>query len=451
MNRATRAHRVGISRWASRSLVVLFAALGGCSACDHEEEIASFDEGPLAARIVAGSRFTSSGRLPGFVGYSGLAIERGDESLGVSTPCSEDGAEIAGDGTTARLAFRCAPGETWHVVYLAEETAFSLCGDAAGDADRPDFDAVPTDFAASLSAFAECAAEQNPADQQALLSEIGRLGDEPMANFLFESRRVNLWDWEEQAAALPDAERARLAERMRPSLDEDASRDLAACRAIGLLPEDDPAIRRVAVSRLGEIVTLDRYGDVASSRGEAVCAPHLALLLRLSAQTDPELAAAHACDLFEKGRLVEQVGDFRRPEPAFDAAMDALTGHDCDAIATELSALRCEQVLRCGEDDPCTEEEVREALSGEVESAERHLSLRLLAHAYAQRAVPEEVALGAERRTYTVTREPPGTCADFPDEVIVGKAVCDRITHPMVPARCALTIDDAARTIRVQN
>jgi len=179
-----------------------------------------------------------------------------------------------------------------------------------------------------------------------------------------------------------------------------------------------------------------------------VCEPQLGRLLTLTRARAPDAAAQAACTLLAQGRLTRQGGDGSRVPPSFDPAMDALAGHDCDAVGATLSRRRCAPALRCGGDGLCTRDEVAAALTGGADAFAR-MSLRLLAHALERDAVPDDVLRADTRRAYRVAREPPQTCADLPDDAIVRHAVCELPTQPALPDHCALAIDDEAEVVRV--
>jgi len=210
-------------------------------------------DGPLRVRLVVERRISGGRGLPTSSTRSVLEVTRASGTIRVPATCRED-AQLAGDGGADRFAYRCVEGQPWRVVLLTRDEGFELCGEPAGAGPAPRFEGAPARFEAAIGELGRCADDWPRPTQARLFDAVAELGEPATLELLYLTRGAHLWEWRDRALRLSEESRAKLAERLRPYLARDATADLAACRAIGLVPEDDPPLASVAPARRAELV-----------------------------------------------------------------------------------------------------------------------------------------------------------------------------------------------------
>jgi hypothetical protein len=287
-------------------------------------------EGPLRAEIT----FVRD-RWGGL--WSSLRVEAPMRASMNAGCLSGSSPQLVGDGTTHRLAYRCAAGEPWRLVYVGPSRLIVHCASPLGSGPAPELGRAPVTFVDAAPELAGCArtvaAGMPGAPFPALFGEAAALGTDEVVRALLLTRPFSsATGWESAAAGLSEDARAQLRDRLRAELADEPASNPRMCRAVGVLGADDEAVLAHAPALVG------------SRAGPGVCSAHTAEVFAAWARHDPEPAAAAACARIRG--LQAPVGPVLAQATALRIVAES--GQACD-VRGWIEGLRCYDGLRCGD------------------------------------------------------------------------------------------------------
>lgn len=286
----------------------------------------SLRQGPVEAEIVYRSDVVR-GRL------STLEV-RAPIHASVALPCSAGVAELT-SVDAARIAYRCAPGETWRLVYVGASRLFDRCTPTLGTAEAPDFASAPATVVEAAGAIAACmpADSASWADQvyfPELLDEAAQRGTATLARVLLDTlAHEGARGWSEHAARVPASELG-WHEGLVAALAEAPPSPIRSCRAAFALGVDDPVVTA-------------RTPALIPSFLDGVCGgPDTVRLFEGLHRHAPEAATALACGALQDAHEGDPGGWTLAPLHHLASTPDAR----CDLRAW-VASLRCRPAMRC--------------------------------------------------------------------------------------------------------
>jgi hypothetical protein len=248
---------------------------------------------------------------------------------------------LAGDGTAARFAYRCAPGEPWNPVYVTRDHVFRSANAGLGAGEVPAWAAVPKDFAgAAPDALRFVDGHWDEGVHRAIFADVATLPDDARIAFLVASVDAPLssTDWRALSDKLPPPAKKSLATALAPELAKSGVERDGFCNTVELLDAGDPSLRANAAARLTDIIAVPQA---------LRCPPAAAKLLRIELAADRAQAAADACKLVARSDLLVQLGQYRMPSPYSDVVIDTLaaTKTKCPAVIDVVRKEECDPFL----------------------------------------------------------------------------------------------------------
>ncbi|MGE0323038.1 MAG: hypothetical protein AB7K71_25830 [Polyangiaceae bacterium] len=441
-----------LPRTAPAGLLTLGAALLGCGSCEKNEERARL-EGPVKVVFNAERRW-SGGRVPGLAWSGKLSIERSGKQFIQGASCYEPKPELAGDGTSERLAYRCDRVHQWQALYVNEFDAFPVCKHPLGNAEAPDWSKIPADSKAGFTAIAECAHRYFGDERGHLIAYAKHLGDEYVVRLLMlQLDQHGFGLWESIADELDPGGRSLLVKELQKALTNPLS-DTGTCRSLAQLPDG-------ALSEFADGILSDATGRSSQKKQPLYCSEQLVRLLAALRKSNPKRAAEFTCSLFGGAPLLVSSNGFLGVAPTKLEALQSLPPASCPSLWDGMGEVLCSMDTEC-RGHLCSPKEVSAALAEwkappkAPDAYQRYSRLELLRIAQAQGPAPETLAPRLARLRYRTSLD---ACPDDPTyadsarhacctEAGARAAACDLGTATDTGnSLCDLEVDDTQRLI----
>lgn len=439
--------------------------------CNKRKVVASLDD-PVRVEWVYERKLHGRGRLGGIDETGTLYVARVPPTE-LRANCWQPSPELRATPVGTELAYRCAPEQTWQLVYFAKSRplGFQLPDSPLGTGEQPAFERIEP-FEKVASALVEHMQEK-PHNYEMMSRDVyeevlERGGPEALFAALSATRKLAFaYDethtpndlgfadpWAMMAARLPK----HLAER----LDAELRRDLSASK---LEPAHlERAVWRMAPNDAKLAPALERHATEHAAKGST---PAVALVLARLVAHDGERAGEIAC------RALSATKNDLDPYPAEATlfAIVAKSGSVCGAVSARLRKRPCSTEHDCGPPSArrlCTKADLAVPVDQHLGSRSKWnapsklgADAALLAAAYAQGELPQRVKRAAARRRYAILDE--GVSCAATDG---GKSSCPCIAYLEDPSgvacsvdpeqsigrhlgNCTLRVDDAAERIEI--